>query len=133
MALQARGPEAGVVRDAIARRLGDSSSAVVLEAASTVCQLGDCSASYRELTRYLRSEDRPWETLLAAAVIRDLGERARPLLAEIQATRKRHSGTADGRYRDWMFSMFVGFALDQALANLGSDWKAAKEPEAPRE
>ena len=27
-------------------------------------------------------------------------------------------GTADGRYRDWMFSMFVGFALDQALANL---------------
>jgi N-sulfoglucosamine sulfohydrolase len=118
MALQARGPEAAAARDALARRLGDSSSAVALEAASTVCQLGDCAAAYPELTRYLRSEDRPWETLLAAAVIRDLGERARPLLAEIQAARKRHGGTADGRYRDWMFSMFVGFALDQALANL---------------
>jgi hypothetical protein len=102
----------------------------VLEAASTACQLGDCTASYPELTRYLRSEDRPWDTLLAAAVIRDLGERARPLLAEIQAARKRPSGAADGRYRDWMFSMFVGFALDQALAKLGSDWNVAKEPEA---
>jgi arylsulfatase A-like enzyme len=119
MALQARGPEAGAARDAIARRLGDSSSAVALEAASTACQLGDCDASYTVLARYLRSEDRPWETLLAAAVVRDLGERARPLLAEIQAARKRNSGTADGRYRDWMFSMFVGFALDQALTNLG--------------
>ena len=65
---------------------------------------------------------------MAAAVTRDLGERARPLLAEIQASRKRLSGTADGRYRDWMFSMFVGFALDQALANLGSDRKAAGPP-----
>lgn len=71
--------------------------------------------------------------MLAAAVIRDLGKRARPLLTEIQTARKRHSGTADGRYRDWMFSMFVGFALDQSLANLGSDWNVAKEPEAPNE
>jgi hypothetical protein len=53
-----------------------------------------------------------------AAVIRDLGERARPLLTQIQTARKRNSGTADGRYRDWMFSMFVGLALDQALTNL---------------
>ena len=119
MALQARGPEAAVVRDAIARRPGDSSSSVALEAASTVCHLGDCAASYPLLARYLRSEDRLWETLLAAAVVRDLGEKARPLLAEIQAARKRHGGDADGRYRNWMFSMFVGFALDQALTNLG--------------
>ena len=121
VALQARGPEAGGARDAIARRLGDSSAAVALEAASTACRLGDCAATHALLTRYLRSEDRLWEALFAAAVVRDIGERARPLLPEIRAARQRHGGTADGRYRDWMFSMFVGFALDQALANLGAE------------
>jgi hypothetical protein len=78
------------------------------------------AASYPLLARYLRSEDRLWETLLAATVVRDLGEEARPLLADIRAARERHAGDADGRYRNWMFSMFIGFALDQALANLGA-------------
>jgi hypothetical protein len=119
MALQARGPDAAVARDALVRRLDDS-SAVALEAASTACHLGDCAASYPLLARYLRSEDRLWETLLAATVVRDLGEEGRPLLPQIRAARERHGGDADGRYRNWMFSMFVGFALDQALTNLGA-------------
>jgi hypothetical protein len=39
--------------------------------------------------------------------------------------RQTHSGDKGrGGYRDWLFSMFIGFAVDQALENIGQPWEA---------
>jgi N-sulfoglucosamine sulfohydrolase len=136
LALQARAEApAGQVtaedKGALRERLEDPSPAVQVAAAESLCRMGACGEeALAVLCRHLQDEQRPWLALQAAAGIRQLGEQARPLAPLLRRVRQTHSGDKGrGGYRDWLFSMFIGFAVDQALENIGQPWEAGKAAE----
>lgn len=107
--------------------LSDPSPSVQIKAAETLCKLNRCDQSLNVLARHLQDE-RDWHVLQAAISIRQLGERTRPILEQIRQACLRYSGEvgeefvrdpdAEG-YRDWGYALFIGFALDQTLLDLG--------------
>lgn len=119
VALMARDQPSGTELDLIQPLLEDPSAAVAIQAAAVLCHAGTCETAIPVLRRHLLNEARPWDALFAAAAIRDLGEKARPLEADVRKALDMHSGTAGGRFKDWLYSMFIGFAMDQTLVNLG--------------
>ena len=116
--LLARGEGARPATDALLDALDDAAPSVQVTAAEALCALGRCDEALPVLARHLEDEARPWVALHAARTITNLGPRAAPLLPQIQAVREKHSGDKMGRYKDWLYSMFIGFALDQALSDL---------------
>ncbi len=71
------------------------------------------------LAEALQTEKGP--SLLQAAIsVREIGEQAQPLLGIISdKVYPRISGEIWGRYRSWMYPMFIGMALDQIYVNCG--------------
>lgn len=107
--------------------LSDPSPSVQMKAAEVLCKLGHCDQSLDVLARHLEHEQ-DWHVLQAAISIRQLGEKAMPILEQIRQARLRYSGDAgeefvrDPRaegYRDFGYALFIGFALDQTLLDLG--------------
>ena len=117
-ALLARGEEAQAATDALLGALDDPAPSVQITAAEALCWLDRCEEALPALAHHLENEEQPWVALHAARTITNLGPRAEPLVPQIRAVRETHSGDKMGRYKDWFYSMFIGFALDQALADL---------------
>jgi N-sulfoglucosamine sulfohydrolase len=117
--LIAIGPPAKVAIPILRERLTDTSSAVQITAAEALCSLEKNAEGLAVLAKYLQYEDKPWLMLWAAIAIRNLGKDVLPLIPQIKATLNRISGEVWGRYRDWLYTMFTGMALDQALLNCG--------------
>jgi N-sulfoglucosamine sulfohydrolase len=103
--------------------LEDNSPSVQIKAAETLCMLEECREGLNLLAEYL-DDDREWLALQAAISVRQLGERVEPIADEIYQTRIKYSGDSGSRgYRDWGYSMFIGFAMDQALETLRINFK----------
>lgn len=105
----------------------DPSPSVQMKTAEVLCKLGHCDQSLDVLARHLEHEQ-DWHVLQAAISIRQLGEKAMPILEQIRQARLRYSGDAGEEfvrdpdaegYRDFGYALFIGFALDQTLLDLG--------------
>jgi hypothetical protein len=111
--LRAQGKRAVAARAAIAKALDDPSASVRIEAAAILASLGDPGRPLGVLTAELRGADAN-AALHAARALELLGNSARPAAAAMRevldAARK------SPRARDP--ELFIGFALEEALARL---------------
>lgn len=99
--------------------LNDNSYSVAALAAEIMVKRFDDSAGLATLEKILKMDNEP-VVLQAAISVRRLGEKARPLLEVIQnEIMPRYSGDVWGRYRNWVYPMFIGMALDQTQMNCG--------------
>ncbi|HPG40503.1 MAG TPA: sulfatase-like hydrolase/transferase [bacterium] len=99
--------------------LDDPSPAVQIVCAEILCHHNQCRAGLPVLMRNLEDSARPTVVLFAAASLRNIGIMAKPHLAAIKEIQKQYLGKAGGRYKDWLYPMFIGFALDQVRINCG--------------
>ena len=127
-ALTARGRDAEAAAPALEKALADPAPCVRIAAAEALCRLDRCEYGPAVLAEALRDR-RPWVALQAATAIRLIGDRARPILPVVKEVLRECLGDASGRYRDWSYPMFIGFALDQALINCGENPQSVQKPE----
>ena len=115
MGLAALGTQAKPAIDALSSRLKDSSPNVRFAAAGALCKLGRCRAALKVLADGL--EDEREETVLhAAREIELIGERARPIVAQIEQARAR-CRLPDGAYKNNDHATFIDWALKYAMEN----------------
>ena len=101
-------------------QLMDSSSPAVAILASEICveQNINRQMGLATLVKYLK-DPRPTTVLDAAISIRRIGSDAKPILGVIDEEAEKYYGDVGGGYKNWMYPMFIGFALDQAKINCG--------------
>ena len=99
--------------------LKDDNPVVAVAAAETYCiASAQCDQAHAVLLKTL-ADERSWLALQAAISMRRLGTKACPVKQDIHTILKQNLGTAMGRYKNWMYPMFLGFALDQVLLTCG--------------
>jgi len=118
-ALLAKGKEAERAISALEKLLDDVSASVQVSAAETLCNLDHCEKPLKVLETHLTDESQPWLQLQAARAIQCIGTKAAPIKSTIQRVRQSVSGDIWGLYKNWMYPMFIGFALDSSLHQLG--------------
>ncbi|MBN1895128.1 sulfatase-like hydrolase/transferase [bacterium] len=125
-ALIARGGEMQSAAPALLETLADPSPCVRIACAEALCRIGKCEKALPVLAAALE-DDRPWVALQAATAVRLTGEKATPILPVVKKVLAGCLGTASGRYRNWSYPMFIGFALDQVLIHCGEDPASVKQ------
>ena len=119
MAIQENEKLADRFQLSLEKALADPSPSVALAAAETLCNMNQTTKVYPVIEKYLQMKEEPWVVLQAAMVARRLGEKASPLVPVIQQEFEQYQGDVWGRYKSWVYPMFIGFAFDQTLINCG--------------
>ncbi|MFW5762384.1 MAG: HEAT repeat domain-containing protein, partial [Cyclobacteriaceae bacterium] len=119
MAIQENEVLARQFATALEQALSDPSPSVALAAAETLCRLEQPGNALPVIEKYLKMQDEPWVVLQAAMVARRIGTQAKPLVPVIQQEFEHYQGDVWGRYKSWVYPMFIGFAFDQTLINCG--------------
>jgi N-sulfoglucosamine sulfohydrolase len=119
LSIQAEGENGRSAIDALRKSMKDESPSVAIASAELLCQYGLCDEALPVLGRYLGDEENPTVVLQAAISIRKLGEKALPIIPLIEQVYPSYRGDVWDRYRDWLYPMFIGFALDQTYLNCG--------------
>lgn len=119
LSIQAMGEGGRSAIDALRQSMQDESSSVAIASAELLCQYGLYEEALPVLGKYLGDEKNPTLVLQAAISIRKMGEKALPLIPLIEEIYPAYRGEVWDRYRDWLYSMFIGFALDQTYLNCG--------------
>ncbi|NHE58200.1 sulfatase family protein [Cyclobacterium plantarum] len=97
----------------------DEVPAVAIKAAEIMAKRGDDPYAFTVLERMLKLTDEV-QVLQAAISVRQLGEKAAPLMSVIQdEVFPKYAGDIWGRYKSWSYPMFIGMALDQTQINCG--------------
>jgi N-sulfoglucosamine sulfohydrolase len=103
--------------------LNDDSYPVAILAAEMLIKRYDSFEGLTTLDRILRIENEPI-VLQAAISLRRTGTKATPLLHAIEyEIMPAYAGNVWGRYRNWLYPMFIGMALDQTMINNNIDIK----------
>jgi N-sulfoglucosamine sulfohydrolase len=127
-ALIARGKDAEAAASVLEKALTDASPCVRIAAAEASCHLGRTENALAVLADGL-VDRRPWVSLQAATATRLIGDKARPILSSVRKVLRGCLGDASGRYKNWSYPMFIGFALDQVLINCGENPVSVKKEE----
>ncbi len=99
--------------------LEDESYSVAILAAEILVKNYNDRKALAVLEEILRLDNEP-VVLQAAISVRKIGKKAMPLIPVIQdEIMPKYSGNVWGRYKSWMYPMFIGMALDQTLVNCG--------------
>lgn len=121
VALEAYPGSLAPVKASLNSCLNDPSDAVAIQAARLLAKREAASQALDRLQAGVRSEHLP-TALQAAIAIRDLGQDACPLLPLLkQEVMPLHSGQIWGRYKNWMYPMFIGMSIDQVRINCGEE------------
>lgn len=105
----------------LSRLSQDESPSVAILASEILIKEIEDEGAYQELSRMLQHENEPL-VLQAAISVRNLGEKAQPLIDTIQEqVMPKYSGDIWGRYKSWSYPMFIGMALDQTMENCGME------------
>jgi len=107
--------------DVLQQSMKDVSPSVAIASAELLCQYGLAEKALPVLGKYLGDKENPTVVLQAAISIRKLGKNALPLIPLIEEIYPAYRGEVWDRYRDWVYPMFIGFALDQTYLNCGLD------------
>jgi hypothetical protein len=126
-ALIAKGKDAKGAKSSLEKSLEDPSPCVRIAAAEALCRIGSCEEALPVLAEALK-DARPWVALQAATSVRLIGDRARPILSTVREVLIGCLGDAGGRYKNWSYPMFIGFALDQVLIQCREDPASVKAP-----
>jgi hypothetical protein len=119
LSIQAKGKDGRTAIDILRQSMKDESPSVAIAAAELLCQYGLFDEALPVLGKYLGDEENPTVVLQAAISIRNLGDNAQPLIPVIEQVYPAYRGEVWDRYRDWIYPMFIGFALDQTYLNCG--------------
>lgn len=111
------GQEAASATDALKELLDDPSPDVRFAAADVLCGLGNYSEALPVLARGLL-DSRESVVLHAARTAQRFGERATPLMEEMEEAR-RNCLKPDGSYRNDNYAMFIDWALKHAIESCG--------------
>jgi uncharacterized sulfatase len=119
VALDAYSGEIEAVLPSVRRLMEDEMPAVRTKAAEILAGRKNDPQAFAVLGQLLKQEDEV-QVLQAAISVRQLGEKAQPLLAIIQnEVFPNYAGEIWGRYKSWSYPMFIGMALDQTQINCG--------------
>jgi len=113
--LEALGPEASPAQEALKKALGDSCPNVRFTAAGILCRLGSSDDALPVLAQGLL-DPREVVVLPAARTLQMLGDKARPLVRQMEFAREKCKNL-DGSYRNDNHAMFIDWALKHALEN----------------
>ncbi|WP_235954635.1 sulfatase-like hydrolase/transferase [Cyclobacterium salsum] len=103
----------------LSQLMQDGAPAVAIKSAEIVAKRMNDPRAFEVLERMLKLDDEV-QVLQAAISVRQLGDKAQPLLEVIQEEIfPRYSGEIWGRYKSWSYPMFIGMALDQTQINCG--------------
>jgi uncharacterized sulfatase len=116
VALSALGSEAAPAVDALIPLLKDSSPNVRFAAAGALCKLGLCDDALLVLAVGL-DEQREETVLYAAREIQSIGDKARPIVSQIEEARARCKQPDGETYKNNNHAMFIDWALKYALEN----------------
>ena len=99
--------------------LDDKAESVAIKAAELKIKRQNDKKALDTLAKMLKLDFEPM-VLQAAISTRLIEDRAAPLIPEIQnEIMPRYSGEVWGRYKNWLYPMFIGMALDQTQINCG--------------
>ena len=118
-AAQASGESSAGVVDPLIKAISDPSPTVAIAAGETLFHMGYQEEGLDVIGRYLEEAPHPTVVLQAAISARNLGSGAEPLIPLINRVFPQYRGEVWGRYKDWVYPMFIGFALDQVYLNCG--------------
>jgi hypothetical protein len=107
--------------DKITGMLNDPSPTVSISVAHLLSKHGSEEIALPVLAKHLENDQHPTVVLQAAIASRDLGKGAKELIPVIEKIYPAYRGEVWGRYRDWVYPMFIGFAFDQVYLNCGLD------------
>jgi hypothetical protein len=119
VALQALGIKGNEIDAIIGELLQDESPTVAIAAAEMVGQMGYYEKALAIIGDHLKPHHDPWVVLQAAIATRNLKGHAGPMIPLIDEIFPAYRGEVWDRYKDWIYSMFIGFALDQVYLNCG--------------
>ena len=121
LSIQAMGEEGRAATNALRNALRDKSPSVAIAAAELLSRYGMSEEALPVLGKYLGDAENPTTVLHAAISIRNLGGNALPLIPVIEKVYPTYRGEVWDRYRDWIYPMFIGFAVDQTYLNCNLD------------
>ncbi len=119
LSLYAVGDVDNHVREKVRAMLADDSPTVCVAAAELLANMGMVKQALPVLQEQLMNHENPTLVLQAAIAARNLGAEAKPLIPVIESVFPQYRGEVSGRYKDWLYPMFIGFALDQVYLNCG--------------
>ncbi|MFH0759067.1 MAG: sulfatase-like hydrolase/transferase [Bacteroidota bacterium] len=119
LSLYAAGVVDSQVKEKVQAMLADDSPTVSIAAAELLAHMGLVKLALPVLQEQLMNDENPTLVLQAAIATRNLGAEAKPLIPVIESVFPQYRGEVSGRYRDWLYPMFIGFALDQVYMNCG--------------
>ncbi len=121
IALEAYNGDISAQRETLTGLLDDPSHSVAIKAAELLVNHFDDEEALQTLKEKLLLDSEP-VVLQAAISVRQIGEKAAPLLPAIQdEVMPKYSGEIWGRYKSWSYPMFIGMALDQTMVNCGKE------------
>ncbi len=108
-------------KDILVELLDDSSVPNAVLAAEILLNKFDYQPALEVLKNSLMNESEP-VVLQAAIATRQVGEKACPIVPFItEEVYPKYSGEVWGRYKSWLYPMFIGMSLDQIYINCGHD------------
>jgi hypothetical protein len=119
IALDALGPQADPVAEALESMLEDVSPNVRFAAAGVLCRMGLCEESLSVLAEGL-TEKREETVLYAAREIQRIGAAAAPIAEQISEARAGFENP-DGSYKNNNHAMFIAWALKNTLGNCSQE------------
>lgn len=126
MALMQRLSDDSKMVRALETHLTDPSPAVALASAEALCNLDMEEKALPVIENYIKLDEEPTTVLHAAMVARRIGKKACPLVDVVRDEYEKYKGEVWGRYKSWMYPMFIGFAFDQIRINCGEELNLTK-------
>jgi uncharacterized sulfatase len=120
-ALEAFENQLPVYKKQLKKMLGDESIPNRVKAAEMLITAFDDKEAMTVLKEALYTDYEP--VLLQVAIsVRNLGKKAEPLIPVIKEDiYPKIAGNVWGRYRTWVYPMFIGMSFDQTLINCGEE------------
>ena len=119
-----RGEENVITESSLRRLVNHRNASVAVVAAERACREDLGALGLPVLVEHIQSHDLRL-ALEAARALFNLGTLAKPVVAEMEAARKKLEGDGQRRrYRDFNYASFTGWALEGASVNCGAaSWR----------
>lgn len=115
-------PDTLYLKPTLERLMEDENPQVATVAAEALIRIDENDSTAFEKLLSITSiyiDTEPAIALRSARALAESGAAVKPYLAQVQNLSSRVSGPVWGRYRNWLYPMFIGMSLDMAQMNAG--------------